>query len=179
MIDTAAEIRLRDVTLADVDLLEAWAASPETRGEFNDFDLPPGDWREIREALALGPLRNDRNGEMVVERLSDGEPIGVVSWHEVHYGPGATSRAWNIGIALIPEARGHGYGGTAQRLLADELFATTDANRVEAQTDVDNVAEQRALEKAGFVREGTARGAQFRAGEYHDLLTYARLRIDD
>jgi RimJ/RimL family protein N-acetyltransferase len=175
---TDAPVRLRDVTLADVELLESWASSPEVRGEFNDFDLPPGDWTEIREALTLGPLRNDRNGELIVELVADGTPIGVVSWHDVHYGPGPGSRAWNIGIALIPEHRGHGYGGIAQRLLADELFATTDVNRVEAQTDVDNVAEQRALGKAGFVREGIARGAQFRAGTYHDLVTYARLRHD-
>jgi RimJ/RimL family protein N-acetyltransferase len=88
------------------------------------------------------------------------------------------NRAWNIGISLIPEARGQGYGPIAQQLLADYLFDTTDANRVEAQTDVENAAEQRALEKAGFVREGAARGSQYRAGRYHDLITYARLRSD-
>ena len=172
------DIRLRDVTLADADMLVAWAREPEIRGEFNDFGAPPEDDAPIREALAKGPLRNERNGEMIVERVSDGQPIGLVSWHEVHYGPPPASRAWNIGISLIPEARGHGHGSVAQRLLADELFATTDTNRVEASTDVDNVAEQRALEKAGFVREGIQRGAQFRAGAHHDLITYARLRND-
>ena len=132
----------------------------------------------MREALAEGPLRNEHNGEMLVIRESDGEPIGTVGWHEVRYGPSPLNRAWNIGISLIPDARGHGYGPLAQRLLADYLFETTDANRVEAQTDVDNVAEQRALEKAGFAREGIARGSQFRAGAYHDLITYARIRGD-
>jgi RimJ/RimL family protein N-acetyltransferase len=172
------EIRLRDVTLADADLLEAWAAVPETRGDFNDFGLPPVDGRELRDALERGPLQNERNGEMLVVLVAGGTPIGTVGWHEVHYGPGPGSRAWNIGIALIPEFRGQGYGATAQRLLADYLFETTDANRVEAQTDVDNLAEQRALEKAGFTREGVARGAQFRASEFHDLITFARLRGD-
>jgi RimJ/RimL family protein N-acetyltransferase len=171
-------VRLRDATTADVDLLEAWSRSPESRGTFNNFDMPPLDGRELREALALGPLQNERNGEMIVELEPDGTPIGTIGWHEVHYGPGPRSRAWNIGIALLPEFRGRGYGATAQRLLADHLFATTDANRVEAQTDVDNLAEQRALEKAGFAREGIARGAQFRAGAHHDLVTYARLRAD-
>ena len=38
--------------------------------------------------------------------------------------------------------------------------------------------EQRALAKAGFVREGIARGSQFRAGTYHDLVTFALLRRD-
>jgi RimJ/RimL family protein N-acetyltransferase len=172
------EIRLRDATLADADLLLEWAAAPEQRGEFNDFGVPPDDGTALREALALGPLRNERNGEMIVVLEVDGTPIGTVGWHEVHYGPGPGSRAWNIGIALIPAHRGRGYGSAAQRLLADYLFETTDANRVEAQTDVDNVAEQRALEKAGFVREGIARGAQFRAGAHRNLITYSRLRND-
>jgi RimJ/RimL family protein N-acetyltransferase len=171
------EIRLRDATLADADLLDGWAASPETRGEFNDFGLP-FDGAALREALAAGPLRNERNGEMLIVLAADGTPIGTVGWHEVHYGPGPGSRAWNIGIALIPEYRGRGYGAIAQRMLADHLFVTTDANRVEAQTDIDNLAEQRALEKAGFVREGIARGAQFRAGAHHDLVVYARVRQD-
>jgi RimJ/RimL family protein N-acetyltransferase len=171
------DIRFRDPTIADADLLEAWASTPDARGEFNDF----GSLEErisVRDALAKGPLRNERNGEMLIELSADGTPIGIVSWHEVHYGPNPGSRAWNIGIALLPEFRGRGYGGAAQRLLADELFATTDANRVEAQTDVDNLPEQRALEKAGFTREGIARGSQFRAGGYHDILTFARLRSD-
>ena len=172
-------IRLRDATLADADLLDAWAASSEIGGEFNNFGTPaPEERAAIRAALALGPLRNERNGEMIVELVSAGRPIGHVSWHEVHYGPPPKSRAWNIGISLIPEVRGQGYGGVTQRLLADWLFENSDANRVEASTDVDNLAEQRALEKAGFIREGVQRASQFRAGGYHDLVTYARLRSD-
>ena len=83
-----------------------------------------------------------------------------------------------LGIDLLPDARGKGYGAEAQRLFADWLFANTPANRVEAQTDVDNVAEARSLERAGFTREGILRGAQFRAGAYHDLIVYSRLRSD-
>jgi len=171
-------IRLRDATLGDADLLDGWARSPAAKGEFNDFGPPPDDGSATRQSLAEGPLRNERNGQLIIERVADGRPIGTVGWHEVHYSPPPKSRAWNIGISLVPEARGQGYGGIAQRLLADHLFDTTDANRVEAQTDVENVAEQRALEKAGFVREGIARGSQFRAGAHHDLVTYSRLRND-
>jgi RimJ/RimL family protein N-acetyltransferase len=170
-------IRLRDLTLDDADLLDAWAADPEVRGEFNDFGLEPSPVK--REALAKGPLRNDRNGELMVERISDGKPIGTVSWHRVNYGPNSGSEAWNIGISLIPEARGHGFGAEAQRLVADYLFAATELDRVEASTDVDNIAEQRALAKAGFVREGPLRGAQERRGVRHDLVNYARLRTDE
>ncbi len=94
------------------------------------------------------------------------------------YGPNPESGAWNFGIDVLPGFRGQGYGTEAQRLLAAWLFEHTEANRVEASTDVENIPEQRALEKAGFRREGIARGAQFRGGGYHDLVTYARLRSD-
>jgi RimJ/RimL family protein N-acetyltransferase len=77
---------------------------------------------------------------------------------------------------ILPEFRGRGYGTLTQRLLADYLFATTTANRVEAETEVANMAEQRALEKARFIREGVRRGSQFRDGKWRDMAIYGRLR---
>jgi hypothetical protein len=52
-------------------------------------------------------------------------------------------------------AAGRGYGSAAQRLLVRYLFAHTQVNRVDAITDITNVGEQRALEKAGFTRAGS------------------------
>jgi len=167
-------VRLRDVTLDDADLLDAWTRDAHGDRGFNDMSPEP---RMVnRDALAKGPLRDENNGRLIVERVADGAPVGTVGWHKVRYGPNPESEAWNIGIELVPAMRSRGYGTEAQRLLADHLFETTNVNRVEAATDVDNVAEQRALEKAGYRREGIARGAQYRAGAYHDLVTYARLR---
>jgi RimJ/RimL family protein N-acetyltransferase len=59
------------------------------------------------------------------------------------------------------------------------LFSTTTVERIEAGTDIGNLAEQRALEKAGFRRDGVLRGAQYRAGTWYDLAFYSRLRSDD
>jgi RimJ/RimL family protein N-acetyltransferase len=169
-------VTLRDLALDDADRHDAWAADPAVRGEFNDFGVPanPVD----RETLAKRPFRNERNGELLIERRDNGTPIGLVSWHLERYGPNEQSGAWNIGLSLLPDARGRGYGTEAQRLVADFLFATTTIDRVEASTDVENVAEQRSLEKAGFIREALLRGAQYRAGARHDLVNYARLRTD-
>ncbi|NHC14706.1 GNAT family N-acetyltransferase [Motilibacter deserti] len=165
-------VRLRAVAEADVPTLDAWDQDPEHAGEWGDFGLPPRSHAELlrRNGAERG------YGFLVVE--VDAELAGSVSWHAVPYGPNPQSRAWNIGISLHPPYRGRGAGTRAQRLLADMLFATTDACRVEASTDVDNRPEQRALEKAGFTREGVLRGAQFRRGEWHDLVSYARLRND-
>jgi RimJ/RimL family protein N-acetyltransferase len=169
-------VRLRDVTAADADLLDEIRRRETSDGGFNDFGLVPEP--VDREALARGPLRDDRHATMLIERLADGHVIGTIGWHRVRYGPNPESDALMFGIHLEPDARGHGFGTEAQRLVADYLFATTTVNRVEASTDVDNVAEQRSLEKAGFTREGVNRGAQFRGGAYHDLVLYARLRSD-
>jgi len=51
-------------------------------------------------------------------------------------------------------------------------------HRVQASTDVENVAEQGALRRAGFRPEGVLRGAQWRAGTYHELQLWSRLRTD-
>jgi len=111
--------------------------------------------------------------------LGDDEVIvGTMSWHDTWYGPTAGSQAWNIGIGLAPTARGRGVGSLAQRLLAEHLFTSTFVTRVEASTDVLNIAEQRALERAGFTREGILRQAQQREDGWHDLVSYSILRSD-
>ena len=48
--------------------------------------------------------------------------------------------------------------------------------RVEASTDVENIAEQRALERAGFTYEGTLRLAQGRVDGLHDLQVWSHVR---
>lgn len=74
---------------------------------------------------------------------------------------------------MLPEARGRGYGTQAHRLLARYLFAHTPVHRVEASTEVGNVAEQRTLEKAGFTREGVTRGVGWRDGAWRHRLPTA------
>lgn len=117
-------------------------------------------------------------GRAVVLDQITGELVGGMSWHPVSYGPARACHAWNFGIALLPSARGRGLGAAAQRLLVEHLFASTDLDRVEASTDVENRAEQRALEKAGLHREGVLRGAQLRGGVRRDLVVYGILRSD-
>jgi len=103
-------------------------------------------------------------------------PVGDLSAHAVWYGPTEGSRALNIGISIVNEFRGKGIGPIAQRLLAEELHKQGIV-RVEAQTDIGNIAEQRALEKAGFVYEGTLRKAQGRADGLHDLQVWSHISV--
>jgi len=135
----------------------------------SEFDAWPDGPREQPPGL----------GRLLVE-LTDANGIsavaGQVTWHLESYGPTAGSQAWNIGIGLSPGTRGHGVGAVAQRLLAEWLLDTSGLDRVEASTDVENLPEQRALEKAGFTQEGIARSAQQRVDGRHDLFVYSLLR---
>ena len=121
-------------------------------------------------------LGEDR-GNLVVEVDGVGA-VGDVGWIRVFHGPPPNGWALNVGIELFTEHRGRGYGTEAQRLLAEYLFAYTRHERLEASTDVTNVAEQRALVKAGFTREGVLRHSQWRAGAFHDTVLHSRLRGD-
>ena len=129
------------------------------------------------DAFVMPPLHGRL---LVVATDPDGSSavVGAVSWHIESYGPTPSSMAWNIGIGLVPECRGHGVGTVSQRLLAHWLLDSTPLHRVEASTDVVNLGEQKALERAGFTREGVLRSAQGRADGVHDLVGYSLLRSD-
>ncbi|SDD98135.1 GNAT family N-acetyltransferase [Actinokineospora iranica] len=135
----------------------------------NAFDVDPDD-RPQPPPVALG--------RAVVLDAVTGALLGQVTWHEVRWGRTRACAAWNVGIALLPAARGRGAGARALRLLTNHLFATTDLDRVEAATDVDNAAARRALLAAGFLAEGVVRGAQLRGGVRRDLALFGVLRGD-
>lgn len=142
---------------------------PELTGGDSEFD----DWgpREPRRTIARSDTADP--GGLTIADAASGKVLGSVSWH---WGPNPESSNPMIGIWLKRTARGHGVGAIAQRLLVDKLFTETETNRVEAHTDVANLAEQRALERAGFTREGMIRGAQWRRGSWRDGYLYSILR---
>jgi len=165
-------VLLRPYTAADAARADA---EPQVPGSFEFFGWHAAD--RVARKLAADGMVGEERGNLVVEVEGTGM-VGDVGWVPVVHGPSAGSRALNVGIGLFAEHRGRGYGTEAQRLLAEYLFAATRFERLEAATDVLNVAEQRALTKAGFTREGVLRHAQWRAGAFHDVVLFSRLRDD-
>ena len=157
-------ITLRAIVGDDAEAIKAMNA-PDSTGPWNSFDDP------LEEHI--NGATYDGGARVVIEGSTT---VGTVSYIKVPYGPNKKSLAFKIGVVILPDYRGRGIGSRAHALLADELFATSDLNRVEADTDVENIPEQRALEKAGFTREGILRGAQWRNGAWHDQVVYSRLR---
>jgi RimJ/RimL family protein N-acetyltransferase len=165
-------VALRPVREDDLAVLERLTNSPEGAGthEWHGWS-DPHVWRH---RWTENGLLGSAGGTLMVVRGP--EPVGFVGWRQVSTGP--ISHCWELGIALVPEARGQGVGTQAQRLVVRYLFAHTQVNRVQAGTEITNVAEQRALEKAGFTREGVLRGAAFRDGCWHDGVLYSVLRAE-
>jgi RimJ/RimL family protein N-acetyltransferase len=129
----------------------------------------------VRRRFDVDGYLNHDQGRLVVVDTS-GETVGVVSYIAIFHGPPPANRVYNVGIDIDPAPRRRGYGADAQALLARDLFETYTVERVEASTEVENIPEQRALERAGFTREGVLRRAQWRAGGWHDLCLYSKLR---
>jgi [ribosomal protein S5]-alanine N-acetyltransferase len=162
--------RLRPVEEADLASLVRLRWDPNAAGEFQFFGYRMADAREIERRWQEDGLVGEERSFLAVG-LADGSCAGWVNWRKSgKYGN------YEIGIALFPEHRGRGVGTEAQRQLVEYLFKTTTVHRLEAGTEIDNVAEQRSLEKVGFRREGVLRGLYFRDGSWRDSVIHGLLR---
>jgi RimJ/RimL family protein N-acetyltransferase len=153
------------------------AEQPDDIALITNEDAPFNDFGPVRNREQVAPAKLDEDGALIILDEA-GEVAGDIGWHWVQWGPNAASRCPMIGIWIRREARGRGIGRAAQRAIAELFFLHTSVNRIEACTDVENLAEQCALEAAGYTREGVVRGAQFRAGAFHDTYLYSILRDD-
>ncbi|MFD5366906.1 GNAT family N-acetyltransferase [Streptomyces sp. NPDC127103] len=166
------DITLRPVTAEDLDLFEEELSGPEGAGPHAWAGFQPT--ADLRRRFAENGLLGHDGGTLAV--AEGGVTVGRVKWYPGSWGPDMAN--WSLAIQLVPGARGRGTGTQAQRLVAEYLFDHTRAERVQAWTDVDNIAEQRALEKAGFAREGVLRSAVWLAGRWRDAVLYSLIRAE-
>ncbi|MEV6488246.1 GNAT family protein [Actinoplanes sp. NPDC051633] len=169
---TDVSVRLRPVVEDDLAMFRRFAVEPGLIGL---------DWSGFRDAqaparqFAIDGFLGDDDGRLMVDVGDEHGAAGYVSWRPGTLGP---AKHWEIGIALLPAWRGRGIGWRAQAMLCDYLFTHTPVQRIQAGTHPENVAEQKALEKAGFQLEGVIRSCEFRAGQWRDGYLYSRLRDD-
>jgi RimJ/RimL family protein N-acetyltransferase len=107
-----------------------------------------------------------------VTDTGSGAVLGSIAVSEGNWRNGHTA----VGYWTAPWARGRGVASRATALMADWAFAVLAVDRVELLADVENVASQRAAEKAGFDREGVARRARRnRDGVARDMVVFSRV----
>jgi ribosomal-protein-alanine N-acetyltransferase len=151
-------ITLRPVQEHELPLVLRIHTDPAVPGDFQWFGFRPKRAIDLERRFAEDGLVGSDSSTLAIA-LDDGTCAGVVS-----HRPAGDQGNLEIGICVFPEHRGRGIGTEAQRLLVDHLLATTPAHRIQAMTELGNVAEERALERVGFTREGVFRGYGFRDG---------------
>jgi RimJ/RimL family protein N-acetyltransferase len=167
-------VALRPMTSNDVEDFAIALMSDEGTGQFQWFGFTSSEG--LRRRHRDDGLITDLGGVLAIDGLEG--RVGQVEWFPAHWGRPGTSLSWTIAIGIDHLHRNQGIGSEAQRQLVTYLFLHTRAERIQAFTDKDNIAEQRALVSAGFSLEGTIRRSQWRSGSWHDLLLYSILRSD-
>ena len=88
------------------------------------------------------------------------------------------ARNAEVGIALLPEHQGKGYGRDILRVLLGFAFRSRNLHRVHLQTLASNEMGLRAYRAVGFVEEGRQREHAWVEGAYEDVVLMAVLRSE-
>jgi RimJ/RimL family protein N-acetyltransferase len=156
------KVNLRVVEKEDLPLLKEWRNDVKFIGEYQSISQ-----QTIRDLEKQYDELTEAQWFFIEKK--DGIKIGTIS-HRPVFG------TQEIGYAILPVERGKGYCSEAIKTMVDYLFLTKDIVRIQAHTDARNVPSQKALEKAGFKKEGTFRKEYFVRGEWRDSCTFSILR---
>jgi RimJ/RimL family protein N-acetyltransferase len=129
----------------DVPLIAAASHDPETRRRMEDEPMTP---ERERSSLARAEeqWRSGAAAPFVIADASSDRALGLVN---LQFGEDAT-----LAVSVFPAERGRGIASRAMRLAATWGLRDLGLHRVVAEAAADNVASIRAIEKAGFRREG-------------------------
>jgi len=162
-------VNLRVMEREDVDFRVECINDPNFLGEYDNFpkQMSKSDWLKRFDSQEPSQI----NFKVFIIQKKDGTKIGTV----VHFN-NQPSNLLEIGYAVVPSERGKGYGTEAIQLMVDYLFLSQDIIRIQASTDVRNMASQKVLEKNGFKKEGVLRKSYYARGTWTDGYVYSILR---
>ena len=99
-----------------------------------------------------------------------GNVVGGATLHHLD----AERRIVEIGCFVLPDARRRGVATAIARMLAEHAFSL-GIQRVAAYVNVGNIASERVLERAGFMREGVVRSMPKPDGRRGDKTLFSLL----
>jgi len=145
---------------------------PETRRRLNDAPRT-SEGQRGSVARAEQQWSTGTGAPFVIADATGDQPLGLVN---LQFGDDA--EVASLAVSVFPEARGRGVAAKALRLAAVWGLRELGLARVAAEAAVDNQASIRALEKAGFQREGTLRAHCETHGERHDCVMFSLVPTD-
>ena len=92
---------------------------------------------------------NGKYFDWTIERRRDGEPLGMISFHDIFP---LHARA-DIGFWIVKKHRNLGYATKAAKAMIEYGFSSLGFERIQALCAVENAASVKVLEKAGMKRE--------------------------
>ncbi|HEY0373518.1 MAG TPA: GNAT family protein [Amnibacterium sp.] len=166
-------VTLRARTEADLDVLFRLAADLATWEERNESAPAPLTRAAFDARLARTDVEEEPGNVRFVVDV-DGAAVGAASLLQ----PDPLARHAEVGIALLPEARGQGIGTLAISELVEFAFVRRNLRRLHLQAIASNVGALRVYEKAGFVIEGRRREHAWVRGAYEDIVLMGLLRSE-
>jgi RimJ/RimL family protein N-acetyltransferase len=131
----------------NVDLLIEWTLDPIAQGPYKR--VPEATPDGLRALFLHAPDR----WYFLIRRARDAQPLGRFYYRAWRFQPDKID--WELNLLIAdPAERGKGYGMAVQALAADFLLQRQETHSVFAYTFETNVAERRALQKAGFKEVG-------------------------
>jgi RimJ/RimL family protein N-acetyltransferase len=112
------------------------------------------------------PFEQDRCFDLALERKHDGEVIGLLSL--VRRDHRKAEIGWSLGVVH----RGQGYVTEGARALVTYGFTALGLHRIYATTSNINTGSWRVMDRLGMRREARLREAEFRDGQWIDVLIY-------
>lgn len=169
---TPPVVTLRARTDADLDALYSIAADLDTWEERSP-GRPATPSREAWQAR-LTAREADPGSDVSFVIDVDGAAVGNIGLFDMD----DLARHAEVGIALIPTARGRGIGTEAMRQILEYAFLRANLRRVHLEVISSNAAAIRSYEKAGFVVEGRQREHAWVRGRYEDIVRMGLLRAE-
>lgn len=111
--------------------------------------------------------------DFIVRLAVDNEktPIGIAQiWSYIDY-----RKSWEIGFALLPEHRGHGYGSEAAKLLLNYAFEKLDAHKVVGMCNSKNTRSATLMKHIGMTKEGVFKEELFWNNQWTDQYYFSIL----
>jgi len=167
-------VTLRELAREDIPIVNKW------RGDRDLVDGLGAPARYISEDVDQAWFEEylrRRGADVRCAILLDGErePVGLVSLTGID--PVHRRAEFHLLIGRR-DLHGRGIGTDATRLMLKHAFNDLNLHRVFLSVLAHNAAAIRVYEKAGFVREGTARESAYKRGRYEDMLQMAILAAE-
>jgi RimJ/RimL family protein N-acetyltransferase len=157
---------------ADVPVIAEASGDPETQRRLDDEPLTPDRQRDS-VSRAQEQWRTGSGTPFVIADATDDRPLGLLNLQF-----GEDEEAAGLAVSVFPQARGRGVASKALRLGATWGLRELGLCRVFAEAAVDNPASIRAIEKAGFQREGILRAHCKTHGQRHDCVMFSLVPQD-